>query len=68
MGKFPDAIKTIQAGIAKGVTDPDNAQIRLGMAYLGAGQKDAAVKAFNAAKNNPNQAMIAHLWALYARK
>jgi tetratricopeptide (TPR) repeat protein len=67
-GKYQDAIKTIQAGIAKGVTDPDNAQIRLGMAYLGAGQKDAAIRAFNAAKNNPNQAMIAHLWALYARK
>lgn len=67
-GKYADAIKTIQAGIAKGVTDPDNAQIRLGMAYLGAGQKDAAIRAFNAAKNNPNQAMIAHLWALYARK
>lgn len=67
-GKSQDAIKTIQAGIAKGVTDPDNAQIRLGMAYLGAGQKDAAIRAFNSVKNNPNQQLIAHLWALYARK
>ncbi len=67
-GKFPDAIKAIQAGIAKGVTDANNAQIRLGMAYLGAGQKDAAIRAFNAVKDNPNQQMIAHLWALYARK
>jgi len=67
-GKFPDAIKAVQAGIAKGVTDASNAQIRLGMAYLGAGQKDAALRAFNSVKDNPNQQMIAHLWALYARK
>jgi hypothetical protein len=67
-GKFQDALKAIQAGIAKGVTDTNNAQTRLGMAYLGAGQKDAALRAFNAVKDNANQQMIAHLWALYARK
>jgi hypothetical protein len=67
-GKYPDAINAIKAGIAKGVSDPDNAQIRLGMAYLGAGQKDAAVHAFAAVKNDPRQMMIAHLWTLYARR
>lgn len=70
MGKFPDAIGAIQAGIAKDKTDIDLANTRLGMAYLGAGQKDAALRAFaKAAKgSNPNQAMIARLWTLYARK
>ncbi len=70
MGKFQDAISAIQAGIAKDKTDVDLANTRLGMAYLGAGQKDAAIRAFGkAAKgDNANQAMIARLWSLYARK
>lgn len=67
-GKYADAIKSIQAGIDKGATDPDNAQIRLGQAYLGAGQKDAAIRAFNKATKNPTQQMIAHLWSLLARR
>jgi hypothetical protein len=66
--KYPDAIAAIQAGIKKGPTDKANAQIRLGMAYLGAGQKEAAQHAFAQVKDDPNQAMIAHLWALYARR
>jgi len=70
MGKFPEAISAIQAGIAKDKTDLNLANTRLGMAYLSAGQKDQAVRAFNkAAKgDNPNQAMVARLWLLYARK
>lgn len=67
-GKAQDAIGLIQQGIAKDKTDLNNAQIRLGQAYLGAGQKDAAVKAFNKVKDSPNQVLIAHMWALYARK
>lgn len=36
------------------------------MAYYGAGQKDAAIHAFSAVtKDNPNDAMIAHLWTIY---
>jgi tetratricopeptide (TPR) repeat protein len=66
-GRFQDAIDLIQAGIAKGVSDAGNAQIRLGIAYLSAGQKDTAIKAFNAVpKDDANNAMIAHLWAIYA--
>ena len=63
-----DAIGLIQQGIQKGVTDNGNAQIRLGLAYLGAGQKPAAIAAFNAVpKEDANNAMIAHLWAIYSR-
>jgi hypothetical protein len=67
-GKFKEAVDAIKAGIAKGKTDMDEANLRLGMAYLGAGQKDAAQHAFAQVKADPKQAMIARLWALYARK
>ena len=68
-GKAKDAIATIQAGMKKPLDDKNNAQIRLGMAYLGAGQKPDAVKAFDAVKGaeTDKQVMIAHLWSLYAR-
>lgn len=67
MGRYKDAVDAIQAGIKKGVGDPDNAQIRLGQALYGAGQKDAALKAFAKATKTPNGEMTAHLWALYVR-
>ena len=67
MGRYPDAVAAVQAGIAKGVSDNDNAETRLGQALYGAGQKDAALKAFAKAKNTPNGEMIAHLWSLYVR-
>jgi len=70
-GKGKDAVATIKAGIAKGVDDKNNAQIRLGMALIAAGQKADAQKALDAAKPaNPSDksAMVAHLWSLYARR
>ena len=67
-GRAQDAIGVIQQGIQKGPLDKDEAQIQLGLAYLAAGQKPAAVTAFNAvSKANANDAMIAHLWAIYVR-
>ena len=48
------------------MTDKDNAQIRLGMALMNNGQKDAAIKAFNKV-TDPKQVVAAHLWAIYAR-
>jgi hypothetical protein len=69
-GKGKDAVANIKAGIAKGVDDKNNAQIRLGMAYISAGQKADAQKAFDAVKaTSPTDksAMVAHLWSLYAR-
>lgn len=68
-GKAKDAVATIQAGMKKPLTDQNNAQLRLGMAYLGAGQKADAVKAFDAVKgpDTDKEVMIAHLWSLYAR-
>lgn len=67
-GRAQDAIGVIQQGISKGPTDKDEAQIQLGLAYLAAGQKPAAANAFNSvSKANANDAMIAHLWAIYTR-
>ncbi|TAL01339.1 MAG: tetratricopeptide repeat protein [Rhodospirillaceae bacterium] len=64
-GQYDRAIAAIQRGIGKGVKDPDDAQLRLGLAYLGAGQKPQALTAFNGITSNTPTAQIAHLWALY---
>ena len=66
-GRYPDAVKLIQAGIQKGPTDRDNALIRLGVAYFSAGQKDQAVRSFEKADGDPKQKIIAHLWTIFAR-
>ncbi len=67
--KYKDAIAAIQAGLDKPLTDKNSGEIRLGMAYLGAGQKADAMKAFDRVKGpaTDKSVMIAHLWALYAR-
>ena len=69
MGNAKDAIGTIQNGLKKPVTDKNGAQVRLGMAYLSAGQKADAQKTFDAIKgpDTDRSVAIAHLWALYAR-
>jgi hypothetical protein len=67
MGRYKDAVDAVQAGIAKGVSDTDNAQTRLGQALYGAGQKEAAQRAFAKAKTTPNGEIIARLWSLYVR-
>jgi tetratricopeptide (TPR) repeat protein len=68
MGKFQDAISTIQAGIAKGVLDSDNAETRLAVAYYGAKEKPQALAALDKVNKTPNGKMIAHIWAIYMRQ
>lgn len=68
MGKFADAISAIQSGIAKGVADTDNAQVRLAVACYGANQKAQALSALAKATSTPNGSMVAHLWSLYMRQ
>ncbi|HEY2010452.1 MAG TPA: hypothetical protein VGH23_15790 [Rhizomicrobium sp.] len=65
-GKAKDAIAVIQSGMKKQLKDANNAQIRLGQAYLAAGQKGDAEAAFNKVKAPEKDAMVAHLWALAA--
>lgn len=66
-GKAKDAIAVIQTGMKKPLKDASNAQIRLGQAYLAAGQKAEARAAFAKVKTPEKDAMIAHLWTLAAR-
>ena len=67
-GRYQDALSAIQSGLKKGVDDKADAQIALGLAYLGLGQNDAAAKAFAAVpKDNANAATISHLFNIYAR-
>lgn len=68
-GKAKEAVATIKAGIAKGVTDNNNAQIRLGMALISSGQKADAQKVLDSVKGpeTDKSVMVAHLWSLYAR-
>jgi hypothetical protein len=67
-GKAKDAIGIIQQGMKKPLKDQANAQMRLGQAYLAAGQKADAQKAFAAVKTPEKDATIAHLWLLASRK
>jgi len=66
-GKAKDAVGVIQNGIKKPLKDANNAQLRLGQAYLAAGQKADAKAAFAKVKTPEKDAMIAHLWTLAAR-
>jgi len=66
-GKYTDAVSTIQSGIAKGVKDTDNAQIRLAVAQFGAKQKPQAVSSLEKVKATPNGKILAKAWAAYIR-
>ncbi len=67
-GRIDDAITTIERGIKKGgVTDMDEANISLGMAYLEKGQKEQAIQAFKAVKPDSRWSDLAQLWALHAQ-
>ncbi|HUO93139.1 MAG TPA: hypothetical protein VMU22_09465 [Rhizomicrobium sp.] len=69
MGKYQDAVTAIKAGIAKGVTNADEAQIRLAMAYIGLHQRDEALAALKqVSKSAPAHTQtVARLWSIYAR-
>jgi hypothetical protein len=67
-GKAKDAIGIIQEGLKKPLKDQANGQIRLGQAYLAAGQKAEAKAAFSKVKTPEKDAMVAHLWFLAASR
>jgi tetratricopeptide (TPR) repeat protein len=66
-GQAKKAIEIIQQGLKKPLKDVANGNIRLGQAYLAAGQKEDAPKAFAAVKETETDAMVAHLWTLASR-
>ena len=67
-GKAKDAINVIQEGLKKPLKDQANGQMRLGQAYLAAGQKAEAKAAFSKVKTPEKDAMVAHLWFLAASR
>ena len=67
-GKGKEGLPLIQEAVKKPLKDAANGQIRLGHAYLAAGQKAEAQKIFNSVKAPPKDAMVAHLWSLAARR
>lgn len=66
-GKAQDAVSAIQAGIKKGVTQPGDAQMALGIALLSSGQRDAALRSFDSVQGTPAAQKVARLWSVYAR-
>jgi len=65
MDQFDKGIGFIEQGIAKGgLKAPDEAKLRLGMAYARAGKKDQAIKTFETVKGNGGAADIAKYWIL----
>ncbi len=66
-GKAKEAIAVIQQGLKKPLKNPAQGQTGLGYAYLAAGQKADALKAFNSVKAPEKDAMIARRWALGSR-
>ena len=67
-GKGKEGLPLIQEAVKKPLKDAANGQIRLGHAYLAAGQKADAQKAFASVKAPAKDAMVAHLWSLAARR
>ena len=66
MGQAEKGVALIEQGIAKGqLKRPDEAQLRLGIAQLRAGQKAKAAKTLRAVKGSDGSADIARLWALH---
>ncbi|MBW8709392.1 MAG: hypothetical protein JF627_09065 [Alphaproteobacteria bacterium] len=65
-GKAKEAIGVIQNGLKKPLKDANNGQMRLGQAYLAAGQKGDAKAAFAKVKAPEKDAVVAHFWTLVA--
>jgi tetratricopeptide (TPR) repeat protein len=64
-GQLDEAITTMERGIKKGgVTDADEAQISLGIAYMKKGEKEKAREAFKAVKSDSKWADLAELWSI----
>ncbi len=64
MDQFDKGIDLIQKGIAKGVKRPEDAKLRLGVAYAKAGRKDEAIKAFSEVKGDAAVNDLAKYWSM----
>ncbi|MGC8517352.1 MAG: tetratricopeptide repeat protein [Steroidobacteraceae bacterium] len=65
---YHKAVQLITQGIAKGgLARPAEAHLLLGIAQLKAGNKAAALNAFNSVKGDPTLQRLAELWSLKAK-
>lgn len=63
-GDYTAAVAAVQRGIGKGVENMDDAQLRLGLAFLGAGDKTQATAEFKKITEGSPESTIADLWIL----
>ena len=68
-GQIEKGIDMMERGIRKGgLKHPDDARLHLGIAYLRAGQKEQAVRAFKSVQGTDGAADLARFWSIYARR
>ena len=66
LGQFDKGIDLISKGIAKGgLKNPEDAKLRLGVAYAKAGKKDEAVKIFETIKGTDGTGDLARYWTMH---
>jgi hypothetical protein len=69
MDQFDKGIPLIEQGIAKGVgKKPEEAKLRLGMAYAKAGRKAEATKTLESVKGTDGISDLAKYWSLWANR
>ena len=69
LGNFGKGIALMEQGLRKGglAGRPQDAKLRLGIAYLWAGQRAKAIETFNSVGGRHGAADLGRIWALYAR-
>ena len=66
LGQFDKGIDLINKGIAKGgLKNPEDAKLRLGVAYAKAGKKDEAIKVFETVKGSDGTGDLARYWTIH---
>ncbi len=66
-GMFDKAVAATEAGVAKGVADKDDAQLRLGIVYIQAGMRAKGLEAFKAITAGTPSAGVAQLWRIVSQ-
>lgn len=69
MDDFEKGIDRIEKGIAKGgLKRPEEAKLKLGMAYAKAGRKDDAIKTFESIKGTDGIGDLARYWVMWLKR